>query len=340
MTYLELSDADQVEALRPAALAAAEQFGLDVHRLEMVLHAYNTTFEVETVAASGEPRGRRFALRVNTNSSSTPAQVAAQQAWQLAIAEQTTVLVPEPLRTADGGWFAEVEAPGFGRPVLVTCASWLDGPDVVEPDAEVARELGRAMARLHQQATTWPLPDGAAMPTFDSPLFGDDDLLDTATGLTAEQRATIDEGRRLTSAAFARVYAGAPVIALHADLHGGNVKWHEGRLAVFDFDDCGFGVPALDLAVSTFYLRHGDPAPEEAMRAGYAEVAPLPRVPEADFEAMVASRQLLLANAMLGSTTADLRAGIETYLPLTADRLRHWMDTGRFQRVLPEPEAR
>ncbi len=84
---------------------------------------------------------------------------------------------------------------------------------------------------------------------------------------------------------------GAPVQPLHADLHGGNLKWHEGQLAVFDFDDCGLGVPALDLAVAVFYLRGDDPQLEGALTAGYAEVRPLPDVDPGHFEAMIAARQ-------------------------------------------------
>ena len=104
------------------------------------------------------------------------------------------------------------------------------------------------------------------------------------------------------------MYAGQRPIVLHADLHGGNLKWHRGRLAVFDLDDAGFGVPALDLAISTFYLRAGAPGVEEALRQGYAEVRDLPDVSDEQFEALVAARQLLLANSLLASSTASLRA--------------------------------
>jgi Ser/Thr protein kinase RdoA (MazF antagonist) len=129
------------------------------------------------------------------------------------------------------------------------------------------------------------------------------------------------------------VYAGQRPIVLHADLHGGNLKWHAGRLAVFDLDDAGFGVPALDLAISTFYLRDEDPAIERALRAGYAEVRALPEVSVEQFEALVAARQLLLANSLLMSSTASLRAEATAYLDVTAQRLRGWLDTGRFERT-------
>src|SRR5690606_37060478 len=134
---------------------------------------------------------------------------------------------------------------------------------------------------------------------------------------------------------FRRACTAATAFALTAPLHGGNLQWPGVPLAVFDFAVRGLGVPALDLAISTFYLRGGEAGAEEAMRAGYASVAHLPDVDRSDFEAMVASRQLLLANAILSSSTGQLRAMASTYLPTTVDRLRHWLEHGTFTRALP-----
>lgn len=328
MHYRDLPEAEQIEALRPVAVAATDRFGLDVVRLELVAHEFNTTFAVDTAG------GARYALRVHTNSVSTPANVAAQQSWQRAIAADTDVLVPAPLTTSDGEWYAEVESDAFGRPLLVTAASWLPGDDVAETDAAVAQELGRTMALLHQHAEHWSLPPGTAMQRFDTPMFGDEDLLSPAPGMSAGQRDVLDRARQQTDRSFARVYDGASVRPLHADLHGGNLKWDGHRLAVFDFDDCGLGLPVLDLAIAAFYLRGGDPAPEQALRAGYAEVAPVPEIGRADFEALVAARQLLLANSLLTITTAELRSEAERYLVVTVERLRHWLETGVFTRAL------
>ncbi|MBD3781544.1 MAG: phosphotransferase [Micrococcales bacterium] len=325
--YDELDEESQVEVLRPAALEAAHAFGLEVARMEPVLHAYNTTFRVDT--ADGE----RFALRVGTNSKSSPANVLAQQAWQEAIATTTDVTVSRPLRTTSGDWFTRAEPEGLGREVLVTAASWLDGDGAREDSgAAWARALGEAMARLHRQASTWTLPAGADLPVFDDPLFGDREILPDAPGLSADERDLVVAGLRRTREAFARLYDGADVVPLHADLHGGNLTWHDGRLAVFDFDDAGLGIPVLDLAITTFYLRRsGAEGAEAALREGYAEVAPLPDVDPADLEALVASRQLLLANDLLGSSTASLRAMADGYVRTTVSRLRHWIATGTFR---------
>ncbi len=324
--YAGLDEAGQVDVLRRVALVAAQGFGLGVRDLSLVLHAFNTTFALDT------DDGRRLALRVNTNSQSTPAHIAAQQAWLHALATETDVLVPDPLAAPGGGWHVSVDCPPWGGPLNATVASWLDGDDVGQCDEEQARALGRTMAALHDHAEGFSLPPGAHLTVFDEPLCHDESRLEGAAPMSRGHAEVLAESLALCRRRFDEVYAGQRPIVLHADLHGDNLKWHGGRLAVFDLDDAGFGVPALDLAISTFYLRAVDPAVEQALRQGYAEVRVLPAVSDEQFEALVAARQLLLANSLLLSSTASLQAEATAYLDVTVQRLRAWLDTGRFSR--------
>lgn len=58
---------------------------------------------------------------------------------------------------------------------------------------------------------------------------------------------------------------------IHADLHNGNVHFHGDTLTVFDFDHCGYGWRAYDLAISYFL-----PEPQRnSMIKGYESVRPL-----------------------------------------------------------------
>lgn len=91
-------------------------------------------------------------------------------------------------------------------------------------------------------------------------------------------------------------------------------------------------MPALDLAITTFYLRGEDPAIEAALRHGYGSVTTPPLIDGADFETLIAARQLLLANAMLSMSTAELRAQGDDYARTAVDRLRRWLETGTFTR--------
>ncbi len=321
--YEDLDEESQVAALRRVAVAAAGAFGLAVHRLEPVLHGFNTTFRLDT------DDGRTLALRVNTNSVSTPPHVAAQQAWVHAIARDTDVAVPDAVTGPDGRAVVAVPCPELRRDLLCVVNTWLDGPDVGECDPEQAHALGRAMATLHAHARTFVLPEGCGFPVFDEPLFGDRNLLEGSPLLERAGRRVVDEAFDLARRAFAVLADQADAVPLHADLHGGNLKWHDGRLAVFDFDDAGVGAPVLDLAIATFYVRGADPAVERGLRAGYAHVAPLPAGTE-QLEALLVARQLLLANSLLTTTTAQWRSRAVEYLATTVARLEHLTATGRF----------
>lgn len=318
--YASLGSGEQVALLREVAVEAASRFELDATGIELVMHGFNTTFRVD------DRSGERVALRVNTNSLSTLENVHAQAAWMRALASETDVLLPVPLLADDGAPAVIVEH--NGRDHVVTAASWLDGDDIEDCDEVQARALGRAMATMHDHAQRWSLPAGSRLPAFLDPYYGDDDHLRPAYLDSPDDLALIEWAWERCSAAMAAAADAEPAFVIHGDLHGANLKWHEGRLAVFDFDDCGIACPTLDLAVATFYLRDGDEAVENALREGYAEVREVPET--ADFEGVVAARQLLLANDLMTTETAEFREMQQSYLAKTVDRLTRWRDTGRF----------
>lgn len=320
--YAALTTEEQVELLRGVAREGARSFGVDPVEVQLVAHAFNTTFRVE--GADGE----RVAVRVNTNSLSTPAHITAQHAWMRALARDTDLRLPVPLRTGAGRDFAVV--PSHGHSYRVVAAGWLDGDEVGECDAVQARALGRAMATMHAHAEAWTMPEDGDLSAFTDPYFGDEDRLREAYSDRLEDLALVEWALERCQTAMTGAAEASRPIVVHGDLHGGNLMWHEGGLGVLDFDDCGIAVPALDLAVATFYLRGADPQVEDALRAGYSETRELPGDERGDFEALVAARQLLLANDLLQSRTAELRALSVTYLDRTVDRLSRWRGTGRF----------
>jgi Ser/Thr protein kinase RdoA (MazF antagonist) len=320
--YAALTTEEQVELLRAVAREGALSFGVEPVEVHLARHAFNTTFRVEA------PDGRRVAVRVNTNSLSTPAHITAQHAWMWALAKDTELRVPVPLRSASGRDFAVV--PARGHEYRVVAASWLAGDEVGECDVVQARALGRAMATMHAHAATWTMPAGGRLSTFDDPYFGDDDRLGEAFRHRPRDLVLVEWALARCRTAMAAAAAAFPPIVVHGDLHGENLLWHEGELGVLDFDDCGIAVPALDLAVATFYLRGGPRQVEDALREGYAEVAEVPGPGGDEFEALVAARQLLLANDLLQSQTTELRALSVGYLDRTVDRLDRWRGTGRF----------
>ena len=328
--FADVTARTQVERLRALAARALPAWGLEQASLRLLNHGYNTTFRVDAAD------GRRFALRVNVVPTKTDAHLRAEVAWLAALATETELRVPTPQRTLDGEWAARVPSPDHGRELPVVLFSWLEGRNLGRiPGHRQLRAVGAAMAVLHEHATTWRPPDAGALPLFD-------DVLTDLPNRLGDHPALDADARGVLTAAYARAqelqdeaFATGEAIPLHADLHGGNLKWHGGRLSVFDFDDAGLGVPALDLAISTYYLRD-DAAAEDALRAGYAGVRPLPQVRPEVFEGMIAGRNLLLVDDLIEQPNAELQTMVPAYVAATVQRLRAWLETGRYRRDVPD----
>jgi Ser/Thr protein kinase RdoA (MazF antagonist) len=335
VAFVDLSVRAQVHRIRGAARDALAQYPVEVTGVRLISHAYNTSFRVDTAD------GRRFALRVNVQSRRRPEWIAAEMAWQQAITTDTDLWVPTPLSTSDGALTASVWFEPLDRMLTAVMYSWLPGRDLDDTVThEQMRAVGRAMATLHTHAETWRPPEGAELPVFDDPLFGDDDRMtgdDHSPLLTDAQAALLARALAEARRHHAAMFEGATPIALHADLHQWNAKWWRGRLSIFDFDDSGDGVVLQDLAITAYYVRRVDPTLEGALHAGYATLRPLPDVTGVTHEACLAARNLLLLNDVLATNNAETKAALETYLPTSVARLHHWLDTGRYDFAVSHP---
>lgn len=330
MSFAALSQRAQVARLRPLAHAALHAYGLEVRALRLLNHGFNTTFRVDTAD------GRRFALRLNVNSRRTREQIGAEMAWLAALAQDTDLRVPTPQHTVSGELLARVYSQELGRDLPAALFSWLPGRDLGDGATPAQmREVGRATATLHAHARSWTVPGGTALRLLDQPLMDvPDNFAGDHEGLTPERREVIGIVLDRVAATLHTLYARETPHALHADLHPWNLRWARGQLAVFDFDDSGIGLPVQDLAIAAYYLRPRGEL-EEALLAGYAASATLPASTDAEYETLIAGRNLVLLNDLLTNTTADIRALLPRYLPNTVTKLRHFLHTGVFRHDVP-----
>ena len=328
--FHELSALSQVRRLRAVAVNALRSYPIDVARFRLIYHGYNTTFRVDTTD------GRRYALRLNVSGNRSFANVAGEISWLTALARDTDLMLPVPQATVNGELCTRVFAADLGRELPAVLFSWLPGPDL-EDSTTVPRMIavGRAAAALHAHGEQWMLPNHAELPDVDSV------LMSTANNLSSEhpligagERGVIDAALARTQSHFESLVRSARRHVLHADLHPANLKWNRGRLAVFDFDDCGFGVPALDLAIAAYYLRDEDEL-EAALLEGYQQVRELPPFTADQYEAMLAARNLVLLNDVIASSNAEFRDLMPRYLANTVTKLRRYLDVGVYRHEVP-----
>ena len=316
--------------MRPTALAALRQYPIEVARLRLLNHGFNTTFRVDTVD------GQRFSLRLNVNSQRTDAFIGAEMAWLVALSAETDLWVPTPQPSRDGQLLVHVECPDLGRSLPAALFEWLPGADLGDDATAVQmRAVGRATAELHAHGERWSPPPGTELPAIDTILMdlpnrlGDDHPM-----LSTADHELLDAAFEHIQGHYDTMFATARRQPLHADLHVWNLKWFRGRLSVFDFDDSGIGVPVQDLAICAYYLRD-NAAQEAALLEGYQQVRPLPAFTAQQYEAMVASRNLVLLNDVITTTNAEFIEMLPRYVPNSLTKLRAYLDSGVYRHDVP-----
>ena len=274
--------------MRRLARSALAAYEIEDARLRLLQHEHNTTFRVD---AGGE----RFVLRVTRTGVHTPATVAGEMAWLRALRTDRGLGVPEPVPARDGA----LTVVTGGR--VCALLRWVPGRFVaagLQPGH--MRQLARLQAALHEHALGWRVPDGFVRPRTDAltagaraaclrrvdPIPSEEDagaalaLIEEHAGPGHDDTvaAALAEIRATTAELGADPGASA---VIHADLHAENVLFAGGTARAIDFDDCGWGFLAYDLAITLGELREHRryPALRHALLDEYARHRPLaPRI--------------------------------------------------------------
>ena len=324
--YSEMSQEEQIALLQEFATDVLVQYGLAIQSIECVNHAYNSTFKFTST------ENKTYALRINTNSKKWPEHIWAEVQWLNALSEEGIIHAPVPIPNLQGELFSNHYFFYEGGNLNVIVYPWIEG-EVVEDDPTEGQlfELGKAMAHLQKFGLTWRPTGYANFLAIDNPLVIRYPVLFKypIPEIPPQLYQMLEELNLRTEKLFESLRERAEPQIIHADLHFGNVIWHEGKMSILDFDDAGRGFPLQDLAIAIYYLR-ADKEREKALIAGFLSVAPLPAHEPWELELLIASRSLTLLDYLLETSTAEDAAYLPTYLANTEKRLRHFFDTGEF----------
>lgn len=230
--------------LRKLAKAALAEFGWFSTRLTHLTSRHNEVFRVDA------GHGQRFVLRIQDDSI-TDAQAEAQLKWLEALATQSEVVVPAPVRTSDGRAYTSIEMNGTSRRAVLL--RWLPGQLARTRDDDVYRAAVCMVALLHDHAEVFR-PAGRF---FCRALDGDFLFGPRFFVRNPKFKAFRERWYRKTAAAAERLVRGAMdglgrrrrrFGVIHADLNLSNIVFHKGRPSPIDFDEFGKGWYLFDLA--------------------------------------------------------------------------------------------
>ena len=309
-----------IKELETFSLQILSRYPIDVKSAVSINYEYNATLKVETTD------GRLFALRINTNSPRTPENLKAEIAFVRFLAEDGRLKVPQPIENNEGDFFTSIFHDASGRMFHCVLYSWIPGEELEdEPTDKQLHALGAAMATMHLVVEGFELPEGSALPTFDDPLWWTEDfLLSEKSALDAEAKELISQGLSAIKSGVSKFYANATPRIIHADMHGGNVLWHEGGLSVIDFDDCGLGLPIQDFATALYYF--DTPEQDAAFKEGYKSVAAIPDCSDKEMKMFFLQRRIVLLNYLYETSNLEHRSMIPEYQEETLRRIRNFLE--------------
>lgn len=242
-------------------------------------------YRENAVFAARGAGGVRAALRVHRHAYHSDAALASELMWMEALSK-AGIPAPALIRTSAGGPFATVSHGEVPEPRQVDMLTWLDGEtlgsienglNAESAEVEVLfRQIGGFAARLHDHGTHWRRPATFVRHAWDAEgLLGEQPLWGRfweLPGLTAENVALLLRARDRAALDLERLGKDPAIYGLvHADLIPENLLNDRGTLKIVDFDDCGFGWFAFELA-TVLYFHVGQPyygAAEAALFEGY-----------------------------------------------------------------------
>ena len=298
----------QTDSLTLFARGILKKYGISDAQVECINFEFNATFSVSTES------GQKYALRLNINSTRTVSNILAETQWVRELARIPSVNVPTPIATLDDQFVVSALHEDSGQTICGVMYTWLEGEEIGdEPTLDQLRRVGQAIAHMHQNKSEFQLTDGAELPTFNDFFWGTEDFLfSVRSTLSPENKTLMKQAHDLIMQFTNELYATSPVRIIHADFHGWNLMWHEDQVFIFDFDDCGFGVEAQDIAVALYWLN--TPTADSTLLEGYRSVRPLPAYSDKAMKALLLQRRLLLLNYLFETKNAEHKEMLQAYL--------------------------
>jgi Ser/Thr protein kinase RdoA (MazF antagonist) len=335
----QLTRLGRARRLRKVAITALASFDLGVARVALLGSFTNTLFRVDTTA------GDRYVLRCCAPGWRTETDLRSEALWLEALARDTEIGAPVPLRSRKGEVVVSVDVDGVARSQRCTVMSWIPGVLLGKRlSVETLVQMGELFAALHAHGAVFVPPPGFTTRKMSAFLARDEpDVLFASRRLEMLPphcrevlmltRARVDE------AYAARYVDAAGLLVIHNDLWHDNIKVDRGRLRPLDFEDTVWGYPVQDIA-SAFQDLISEVAPEayvryvEAFRKGYERRSPWPERYVGEVDTFQAGRMLWIANYVAVHEAPYLQGHIAGLTPW----LEVFLDTGRVRRVVPSED--
>ncbi len=193
--------------------------------------------------------GQELVLRVTHSGRRSPAEIEGEIDWLNYLTDRD-VPAARAVPSMNGN-FVEVVPGANGFSFLAASFVKAAGGSARRPEiwnTTLFREMGRIMGRMHRLTKAYqPRNPSLKRPYIEIDFDGMERFIPASETIVLEKAGAIRERLRHLPKDI-NSYG-----LIHFDFHRGNFFVDEGRITLFDFDDCLYGWFAADIAISLFY---------------------------------------------------------------------------------------
>ena len=300
--FYQLDQYEQEKRLQSLGSKALAFWGLEEADLSLIKYRENAVYEVRL------KDGRKYALRIHRPGYQTDKALNSELLWLGALAE-SNILVPEVIPSLTGELSIVVQIEEVPEARQVDLFAWVEGKQIGSIEAGLGQNmaeidcmftfLGELAAKLHNQSSRWPLPEGFERHAWDQAgLVGEQPFWGRfweLALLTQEQKTLLIEVREKLEKDLSHLDKKQNNYGLiHADFVPENLINDAGKVRLIDFDDAGFGWHMFELATALYFIREEEiyPVAKAALFAGYRKYRNLSEAEESKLDLFLTARAM------------------------------------------------
>ena len=224
---------------------------IQIKRTKFIHYGENATFKVT------DQSNESYLVRVCREDYHSSQALNEELSWLSRLSSSTALQVPVPVVNNKKKLFSQVALLPYFKPTNIVIFKWAEGRFIEKKFLlSHARQLGELMARLHLNTKNYNVKhrrywDADGLLSSKAKL-GDLNSLE----LTKSQRKIIFSLQASVYKKLKKYQQKFPdkMGLIHADMHTGNFFFNKKGIVTIDFDDCGFGFYAYDLAIPIMVL--------------------------------------------------------------------------------------
>ena len=220
------------------------------------------------------------------------------------LSECSALSVETPLANNSGEYITTIDSHWLPETTHMVLCSWVPGRQLSDLSTRSYYYLGTCIAMLHEVSASFRPARDFSILTNDRIFYWDEEVILSRTDpdlLSPRRQEHFRIGSSISQDAIDQAWHENSPIVIHNDPHPCNLKIHQGKISMYDFEDIAFGRPEQDIGTALYHVRFRNDFSlfYDSFRSGYEEIQPWPITSDQVLDAFIMARLIMFANYVI-----------------------------------------